>query len=62
VKSAVLSTDDQLLARLQAASDLGEGIESLSYWRARRARLAWHRIRARREAARMILRSERRVR
>jgi hypothetical protein len=62
MRRAVLSTDDQLLARLQAAPDLSEGIESLAYWRERRLRLSWYRIRARREAARMILRWEHRVR
>jgi hypothetical protein len=62
MRSAVLSPDDQLLARLQAAPDLGDGIEALSYWRDRRLRLAWYRIGARREAARMILRWEDRVR
>ena len=62
MRRAVLSTDDQLLARLQAAPDLSEGIESLSYWRERRGRLSWYRVRARREAAQMIVRWERRVR
>jgi hypothetical protein len=61
MRRAVLSTDDQLLARLQAAPDLSEGIESLAYWRERRLRLSWYRIRSRREAARMILRWEHRV-
>jgi hypothetical protein len=62
MRSALLSTDDQLLARLRAAPDLSEGVESLSYWHDRRRRLSWYRIRARREAERMILRWEDRVR
>jgi hypothetical protein len=37
-------------------------MQSLSYWRERRRRLAWYRVSARREAARMILRWEHRVR
>jgi hypothetical protein len=62
MRRAVRSADDQLLARLQAAPDLNEGIESLAYWRERKLRLSWYRIGARREAARMILRWEHRVR
>jgi hypothetical protein len=62
MRRVVLSTDDQLVARLQAAPDLSEGIESLSYWRERRRGLSWYRVRARREAAQMIIRWERRVR
>jgi hypothetical protein len=61
MRRSALSTDDQLLARLQAAPDLSQGIESLSYWRERRHGLSWYRIRARREAARMIIRWEHRV-
>lgn len=41
---------------------LHDSIESLDYWRRRRARLPWHRVAARREAARMAERWERRVR
>ncbi|HVE67220.1 MAG TPA: hypothetical protein VNB64_01435, partial [Solirubrobacteraceae bacterium] len=41
---------------------LHDSIESLDYWRRRRARLPWHRRAARREAARMAVRWERRVR
>ncbi|MDX6699525.1 MAG: hypothetical protein QOE65_2922 [Solirubrobacteraceae bacterium] len=37
-------------------------MDSLAYWRRRRARLPWHRRAARREAARMAARWERRVR
>ncbi len=37
-------------------------MESLAYWHDRRRRLSWYRIHARREAARMILRWEDRVR
>jgi hypothetical protein len=56
------ASDDRLLARLQSPPDLSEGIEALDYWRARRARLAWYRVGARREAAVMTDRWERRVR
>lgn len=56
------SADDLLLAELNAPPDLDDGIESLRYWRDRRARLAWYRVRARREAAVMASRWERRVR
>ena len=62
MRRAFASADDRLLARLQAPPDLTEGLQSLSYWHARRQRLAWYRISARREATRMILRWERRVR
>ena len=55
------SADDRLLARLQAPPDLNEGIRSLAYWHERRQRLSWYRVRARREAMRMIVRWERRV-
>ncbi len=41
---------------------LEEYVESLDYWRRRRARLPWYRRAARREAARMVLTWERRVR
>ena len=57
-----LSYDDELLARLHAPPDLGDGLESLVYWRGRRNRLPWYRRRARREAAQMIVVWERRVR
>ena len=57
-----LSPDDELLLRLQAPPDLRDGIESLNYWRGRRARLAWYRRRARREAGRMVVVWEGRVR
>jgi hypothetical protein len=62
VRRALDSTDDQLLWRLQAPPHLTDGIESLAYWHDRRRRLSWYRIRARREAAKMILRWEHRVR
>lgn len=62
MRTAFASADDRLLAQLQAPPDLGEGIRSLAYWRERRQRLAWYRPRARREATRMIVRWERRVR
>lgn len=57
-----LSADDALLARLQAPPDLREGTEALAYWRGRRQRLPWYRIAARREATRMSLAWEQRVR
>jgi hypothetical protein len=41
---------------------LHDAVESLTYWRRRRARLPWYRRGARREAARMAGRWERRVR
>jgi hypothetical protein len=41
---------------------LQDAVESLAYWRSRRARLPWYRRSARREAAQMMLRWERRVR
>jgi hypothetical protein len=62
VRRAFASADDRLLARLHAPPDLREGTSSLSYWYERRQGLAWYRVRARREALRMIVRWERRVR
>lgn len=62
MRRAFASTDDRLLSRLQAPPELSEGLRSLSYWHQRRQRLAWYRVGARREAARMILRWEDRVR
>jgi hypothetical protein len=62
MRTTALSTDDRLLARLQAPPDLSEGVEALAYWRRRSERLSWYRIRARREAARMTVRWEQRVR
>ena len=61
VRRAVASTDDRLLARLEAPPDLRDGIHSLTYWHERRQRLAWYRVIARREAMRMIVRWEYRV-
>jgi hypothetical protein len=58
----LVTDDDQLLARLHAPPDLAQGTQSLAYWHDRRRSLSWYRIRARREAARMILRWEDRVR
>jgi hypothetical protein len=60
--TASLSRDDELLGRLQAPPDLHDGVESLAYWRRRRQRLPWYRLAARREAARMVMVWERRVR
>ncbi|HYB27518.1 MAG TPA: hypothetical protein VEF89_12935 [Solirubrobacteraceae bacterium] len=56
------STDEQLLGRLLAPPDLHHGVESLNYWSRRSRRLPWYRIRARREAVRMTMRWEQRVR
>jgi hypothetical protein len=58
VRLAPRPNDDQLLA----PPDLGDGIESLDYWRRRSVQLPWYRVRARREAARMTVRWEQRVR
>ena len=44
------------------ACDFGDGVEALEYWRDRRARLAWHKRAARREADRMVDAWERRLR
>jgi hypothetical protein len=57
-----MGTDDQLLTRLHAPPDLQDGMESLEYWRDRSKRLAWYRLRARREAKLMAVRWEQRVR
>lgn len=62
MRTASLSTDDRLLARLQAPPELGDGVQSLDYWRKRSRRLPWYRFRAQREAARMTLRWEQRFR
>jgi hypothetical protein len=62
MRKALLSTDDLLLARLQAPPDLGDGVQALTYWRQRSRRLPWYRLRARREATRMTVRWEQRVR
>jgi hypothetical protein len=55
------STDEELLGRLLATPDLDDGVASLDYWRRRRQQLPWYRIRARREATRMMVRWEQRV-
>ena len=55
------STDEQLLGRLLAPSDLEDGVESLDFWSRRRRQLPWYRLRARREAVWMTLRWEQRV-
>ena len=55
------STDEELLGRLLAPPDLDDGVDSLDYWQRRRQQLPWYRIRARREATRMIVRWEQRV-
>ena len=56
------SSDDALLAYLQAPPDLHDGVESLKYWQGRTQRLPWYRLGARREATRMVMVWERRVR
>ena len=56
------STDEQLLGRLLAPPDLNDGVESLDFWSRRSRRLPWYRLRARREAVRMTVRWEQRVR
>jgi hypothetical protein len=61
MRRAFATSDDRLLAHLQAPPDLSEGIRSLTYWHERRRRLSWYRLRARREAMRMIIRWEQRV-
>jgi hypothetical protein len=53
--------EQDLLAEALAPPELGDGIESLGYWRSRRRGLPWYRVRARREAERMTLRWEQRV-
>jgi hypothetical protein len=58
----LLPTDEQLHAQLRGAPELSDGIESLHYWQDRRRRLSWYNVRARREATRMILRWEDRLR
>ena len=60
--TAPLSSDEALLERLQAPPDLREGAEALEYWRGRHRRLPWYRVAARREAARMSVVWEKRVR
>ena len=55
------ATDEQLVGRLLAPPDLVDGVESLDYWRRRHQQLPWYRLRARREATRMMVRWEQRV-
>lgn len=55
------SKDEELLGRLLAPPDLEDGVASLDYWRRRHQQLPWYRIRARREAMRMMVRWEQRV-
>jgi len=62
MRTGPVSADDALLARLTAPPDLREGTEALAYWRGRRQRLPWYRVMARREATRMAVVWERRVR
>ena len=44
------------------ACDFDDAVDALDYWRARRARLAWHQRSARREADAMVDAWERRIR
>jgi hypothetical protein len=62
MRLAALTSDDELLAQLQAPPDLDDGVEALTYWQRRRRGLPWYRPLARREAARMTVVWERRVR
>ena len=55
------ATDEQLVGRLLAPPDLDDGVESLDYGRRRYQQLPWYRLRARREATRMMVRWEQRV-
>jgi len=50
-----------MLEVMAGPSDLTDGVESLDYWRRRRRRLPWYRVRARREALRLTARWEQRV-
>jgi hypothetical protein len=50
------------VAHVQSTPELSDGVESLHYWRDRQERLSWYNVRARREAARMIIRVEDRLR
>jgi hypothetical protein len=61
MRTRCATVDQKLLAEALAPPDLGDGIESLGYWRNRRRGLPWYRVHARREAERMILRWEQRV-
>ena len=60
--SRLASTDEQLLGRLLAPPALDDGVEALDFWSRRSRRLPWYRLRARREAVRMTVRWEQRVR
>ena len=51
-----------LMPREPLACHFDDGVEALDYWRRRRARLAWHRRSARREADAMVEAWERRIR
>jgi hypothetical protein len=50
------------IERHRLACDFSDGIDTLEYWRDRRARLAWHKRAARREADAMVDAWERRLR
>ena len=51
-----------LIERHRLACDFDDALEALEFWRDRRARLAWHKRAARREADAMVDAWERRVR
>src|SRR5436305_8650526 len=61
MRTRYASVDQKLLTEALAPPDLGDGIQSLGYWRSRRRRLPWYRVHARREAERMVVRWEQRV-
>jgi hypothetical protein len=50
------------MERHRLACDFDDAVDALEYWRGRRARLAWHRRAARREADGMVDAWERRIR
>ena len=62
MRTGLRSDDDQFVRRLLAPPDLEDGVQSLGYWWGRSRRLPWYRLKARREAARMTVRWEQRVR
>jgi hypothetical protein len=61
VESGMVSRGEAKDEELLAPPDLEDGVASLDYWRRRRQQLPWYRIRARREATRMMVRWEQRV-
>lgn len=61
MRARTRSTPERFSSLLQAPPDLGDGLESLGYWRERSQHLPWYRLRARREAVQMAIRWEQRV-